>query len=296
MKEFIVFALAAGLAAFPLCGAMASSLPLKRVVLSTSGLAQFTHSGEAAAGSTLDLTVRLDQVDDLLKSLTIFDREGAIGPVSLQGKAPLAELFRDLPFGPEALQSQAALLNALVGAEIEIEGHVSAKGKVFRVGEEYTQLPNNGGQITRHRLTILTEDRGFVQAVLEELSSLRFTEPQTKAQIERALTGLAQNRAKERRALSITLAGQNTREVGFTYVVANGLPSGPAGWRRQGAAARLGHHREPDRQRLDGYRAVADFRQPGGAAPAVVYGVLRGSSGGPSCGCAKSCAAQGRCG
>ncbi len=120
-------------------------MPLKRVVLSTSGLAQFTHTGEAAAGTALELPVRLDQVDDLLKSLTIFDREGALGAVSLPGKSPLSELFRDLPFGPDALASQSALLNALVGAEIEIEGSVTAKGRVFRVEEERVQLPNNGG-------------------------------------------------------------------------------------------------------------------------------------------------------
>lgn len=210
-----VSALAIGLS----CAAQAAELPLRRVVLSTSGLAQFTHGGEATPGATLDLSVRLDQVDDLLKSLTIFDREGAVGAVSLPGKTPLAELFRDLPFGADALNSPSALLNALVGAEIEIEGQVNARGRVFRVEEERTQLPDNAGQVTRHRLTILTE-RGLVQAVLEELSALRFTDAQTREQIDRAMTGLATNRAKDRRMLSISLLGQNARQVGFSYVVA----------------------------------------------------------------------------
>ncbi len=215
MKRMALAVVAAGLA----FGAQADELPLKRVVLSTSGLAQFTHSGEAAAGAALELPVRLDQVDDLLKSLTIFDREGALGAVTLPGKSPLPELFRDLPFGPDALASQAALLNALVGAEVEIEGNVTASGRVFRVEEERAQLANNGGQTLRHRLTVLT-DKGFVQAVLEELSALRFTDPKTRAQIDRALLGLAENRAKERRTLSIGLLGQGKRAVGFSYVVA----------------------------------------------------------------------------
>jgi hypothetical protein len=87
------------------CGVQAAELPLMRIVLSTSGIAQFTHSGPVTAGSTVDVAVRFDQVDDILKSLTVFDRAGAIGPVSMPGQAPLAELFRDLPFGPEALDS-----------------------------------------------------------------------------------------------------------------------------------------------------------------------------------------------
>src|ERR1700674_1835688 len=199
--------------------AQGAELALTRVVLSTAGLAQFTHSGPITAGSAVDLAVRLDQVDDILKSLTIFDREGAIGAVSLPGKAPLTELFRDLPFGPDALNSPAALLNALVGSEVEIAGQVNARGRVFHVEEERIQLPNNGGQTIRHRLTLLT-DRGFVQAVLEEVSALRFVDGPAKAQIDRALAGLAQNRAKDRRSLSIDLLGQTTRDVGFSYVVA----------------------------------------------------------------------------
>ncbi|WP_088348672.1 MULTISPECIES: DUF4139 domain-containing protein [Rhodomicrobium] len=215
MKRIVIAALAVSFSG----SAMAEQLPLKRVVLSTAGLAQFTHAGEVVAGTTIDLSVRLDQVDDLLKSLTVFDQEGAIGGVSLPGKAPLAELFRDLPFGPEALNSLPNLLNALVGSEIEIEGPVNAKGRVLRLEEVQARLPDDGGQQVQHRLTMMTEG-GFVQAVLEELSAVRFNDENTRNQIDRALKGVAANRAKERRTLAINLLGRTTRPVGFSYVVA----------------------------------------------------------------------------
>ena len=50
------------------------------------------------------LSVRLHQVDDILKSLTVFDKEGAIGgdPVRLEG-AP-GRTVPDLPFGPDVLE------------------------------------------------------------------------------------------------------------------------------------------------------------------------------------------------
>jgi hypothetical protein len=198
--------------------AKSAELPLERVVLSTAGLAQFTRAGSITAGSSVDLTVRLDQVDDVLKSLTVFDRQGAIGAVSLPGKAPLAELFRDLPFGPSALNSLAALLNALVGSEVEVQGKVDAKGRVFRVETEQVALPNNGGTTQRHRLTLMA-DKGLVQTLLEDTTALRFTDG-ANAQIERALAGLTENRAKERRQLSIGFLGEGTRKVAISYVVA----------------------------------------------------------------------------
>ncbi|NVO13405.1 MAG: DUF4139 domain-containing protein [Rhodoplanes sp.] len=227
----------------------AAELPLVRVVLSSAGLAQFLHAGPVTGGASIDLPVRLDQVDDLLKSLTVFDREGGVGAVSLPGKAPLVELFRDLPFGPDALASPTALLNALVGAEVEVAGPVTAKGRVFRVEPEETALPANGGTVTRHRLSLMTE-RGLVQAVLEDLTSLRFTDPETRAQIDRALAGQSQNRAKDRRTLSIGFLGEGTRRAGLGYVVAAPV------WK---TSYRLVLPKEGGKARLQGWAVVENL-------------------------------------
>jgi hypothetical protein len=231
------------------CGGQAAELPLTRVVLSTSGIAQFTHSGPVTAGSDVDVAVRFDQVDDILKSLTVFDKAGSIGPISLPGQAPLAELFRDLPFGPDALDSSRALLNALVGSEVEIAGPVNAKGRVFRVEDQAVALPNNGGTTTRHRLTLMT-DGGLVQAILEDVTTLRFPDPQVRTQIERALAGLAENRAKERRRLSIGFLGEGTRNAAISYMTAAPI------WK---TAYRLVLPRDGGNARLQGWAVVENL-------------------------------------
>ncbi|MFD2232943.1 hypothetical protein [Phaeospirillum tilakii] len=205
-----------------------AELPLTRVVLSSSGLGQFGHEGPAAAGTSIGLAVRRDQVDDVLKSLTVFDAAGALGPVSLPGRDPLDQLFRDLPFDREALGSPAGLLNALVGSEVEISGPVSARGRILRVEPEKVALPDNGGTVTHHRLALMTE-RGLVQAVLEDLSALSFTDPAARRQIERALGGMAENRARDRRRLSIEVQGQGSRPIAVSYVVA--APIWKTSWR-----------------------------------------------------------------
>lgn len=215
-------------AALPVTLAGAAELPLTRVVLSSAGLAQFTHQGSAAAGTTIDLPVRLDQVDDVLKSLTVFDAAGAVGPISLPGREPLDELFRDLPFDREALASPTDLVNALVGSEVEIAGPVAARGRIFRVETERVATPDGHDVTTRHRLSLLT-DKGLVQAIFEEITALAFTDPQARGQIDRALAGLAENRAKERRSLSIGVLGTGSRPVAVAYVVA--APIWKTSWR-----------------------------------------------------------------
>ena len=214
---------------FTLVGAAGGAeLPMTRVVLSSAGLAQFTHEGTAAAGSSIDLAVRLDQVDDVLKSLTVFDAAGGIGPVSLPGREPLDELFRDLPFDRDALASPTELVNALAGAEVEITGPVAARGRIFRVEAEPVTLPDGRQTTQRHRLSLLT-DKGLVQAILEDVTTLTFTDPQTRGQIDRALAGLAENRAKDRRTLSIGVLGSGSRSVAVAYVVA--APIWKTSWR-----------------------------------------------------------------
>jgi len=206
----------------------ANILPLTRIVLSSAGLGQFGYEGLASAGSRISLPVRRDQVDDVLKSLTLFDPAGGLGPVSLPGRDPLEELFRDLPFGREALNSPPALLNALVGSEVELSGPVSARGRIFKVEPEKVALPDNGGTLTQHRLSLMTE-KGLVQAVLEEATSLKFTDPAARGQIDRALRAMAENRARDRRQISIEILGQDSRPVALTYVVA--APIWKTSWR-----------------------------------------------------------------
>jgi hypothetical protein len=208
--------------------AAAAELPLTRVVLSNAGLAQFTHEGRVSGGATVDLSVRLDLVDDVLKSLTVFDAAGAVGPVGLPGREPLAELFRDLPFDGNALSSPSKLLNALVGTEVEIGGPVAARGRVFRVEAEPVTSEDGKERRIRHRLSLLT-DGGLVQAVLEDVTTLTFTDPQTRGQIDRALAGLAANRAKGRRTLTIDVLGSGERKIAVAYVVA--APIWKTGWR-----------------------------------------------------------------
>ena len=57
-------------------------LDLDTVVLYRNGIGYFERSG-SVSGDTLSIKVRKDQVDDLLKSLTVVDREGKVVSVSM---------------------------------------------------------------------------------------------------------------------------------------------------------------------------------------------------------------------
>src|ERR1700760_4698848 len=66
--------------------AEAADLVLKRVVLSTGGGGYLESEATVEGDASLTLDVPLDQVDDVLKSLIVFDSNGSAGEITLPGR------------------------------------------------------------------------------------------------------------------------------------------------------------------------------------------------------------------
>ncbi|WP_437963404.1 DUF4139 domain-containing protein [Sorangium sp. So ce260] len=199
-------------------GGAAGALALRRVVLSTGGVGYFEHEARVRGDAELSLEVRLDQVDDVLKSIVVHDDRGATGNITLPGREPLRDLFRELPFDEGALESEAALLNALRGAEVRTRGPAGAvDGRIVAVTAAQVALPG-GGSENRHRLALMS-DGALKQVVLEELESVELVEERLQQQVGAALLGLASRRQRNRRELVVRTAGQGERIVRVAYVV-----------------------------------------------------------------------------
>ena len=97
--------------------AQAAGLVLKRVMLSSAGVGYFEYAADVDGPATLGLDVPLAQVDDVLKSLVVFDDAGGIGGIELPGRDQTHSAFGDVPFGPDGLSSPLAYLNSLAGCE-----------------------------------------------------------------------------------------------------------------------------------------------------------------------------------
>jgi Domain of unknown function (DUF4139) len=199
--------------------AFAQDLTLKRVMLSSGGLGYFEYEAAVDGDATLKLTVSLDQVDDVLKSLVVYDDKGGIGGLSLPGKEPLRQTFKDMPFDQTALDSPAALLQALKGAQISVGGPRTMSGRIVSVEEETQTLNGGKATIKRTRVALLT-DRGLQQFILEDAENLQFADAALRDKVGQALAAIQSNRAKEARTLDLSARGQGKRTVRVAYIVA----------------------------------------------------------------------------
>ena len=192
----------------------------------------------------------LDQVDDILKSLVVYDDSGTAGEITLPGRAPLTQSFANLPFDQAAFDSAPALLNALQGAEVRVTGAKPMSGRLLRVVEE-TSRGADGLAISRNRVTLVT-DAGIEQVILEDAGSIAFADPELHKKVATALSQLASHRSADRRRLAIESHGSGKRVIRVGYVV--GVPL----WK---ASYRLSLPADPhaDHARLRGWAVLENF-------------------------------------
>jgi Domain of unknown function (DUF4139) len=200
-------------------GAGAQSLDLKRVTLSSSGVGYFEYEAVVDRDATLRLPVKLDQVDDVLKSMVVYDTKGGVGGISLPGREPLAELLRQLPFDAAALNSMPELLQALRGAQLVVRTATGElRGRIVAVEPFTTQAHGKDGGSTTHNRVALMTAQGIQRFVLEEARSWQFADAALRNQVDGALASMAANRARDGRTLEIVTKGSERRTVRIGYV------------------------------------------------------------------------------
>ena len=217
MRHFLASLALLGLFAFPTL-AFAQDLALKRVMLSSGGMGYFEYEATVDGDATLKLTVSLQQVDDVLKSLVVYDDKGGVGGLSLPGREPLAQAFKDLPFDQDSLASPSQLLATLKGAQITVGGSRAITGRIVSVQEETVALGNDKGTTTRTRVTLFT-DRGLQQFILEDAENLQFADTTLRDKVGQALVAIQGNRAKDARTIELSTRGTGKRTVRVAYIV-----------------------------------------------------------------------------
>jgi hypothetical protein len=194
-------------------GAAKIPLALKRVSLSSSGVGYFEYEASVTGDAILSLPVALDKVDDVLKSLVVYDAQGRIGGISLPGLDPITQTMKQLPFDASALQSPEKLLDALRGAEISVLAKTPMRGRIVSV----KPIEATDKEPLKHQVLLMTA-QGLQQFILETADSIQFEEPALREQIQTTLAALANNRAKDSRTIEIISQGNSSRRVRVGYV------------------------------------------------------------------------------
>jgi hypothetical protein len=224
-----LFSPAAQTPSSPLSGEIEESrLPLNRVVLYSSGVGYFEHRFQAAGPLGLSLSFDYSAINDVLKSLTIFDPASAAVSVRYPSEQTLSRTLESLGVslpgfdggqtGGDFLPVLGALLQSLRGAEIQIPGSPPLSGRILSVSGPGS--PEEQGE--RASLLLLTP-QGIRRVFLDALESFSFTDPEITGDLNRALDLIAASRDSRQRRVNLSLPRDrgtpNLREVRLSYVI-----------------------------------------------------------------------------
>ncbi len=217
-----------GLSIFALsaCGATAqqhgganaeAQLPIKRVVLYQNGIGYFERQGKLK-GNLLTLQIRPSQINDLLKSLTVIDRnEGRAMSVSLPLEKTSAQILSELP---EQVRGAGGLLDVLRvfrGARVTIEGSEgSAKGRV--VGVEPMETLSGESVLKDWRLTLKSNGSLKVYPV-SAITRISIKDRTLTRGLDQSLDVSLNEGNWKPISLSVRLAGNPNHDLQVSYIV-----------------------------------------------------------------------------
>jgi len=193
-----------------------SSLPLNRVVILTSGLAYYEHSGQINGNVNIDFPFRLDAVNDALKTLIINDPSSANPSVAYQSEQTLYQTLRSLSIDLSDQPNLALILSRLRGVEIEIYSPTLFSGRV--VGIEYRTV-SSGFMASNEPWLLLNTSQGLRSFNMSTINSIRFLDPVVEQDLNRALDLIASSRNSFSRLLTVNLPGNDRRDVTVSYVI-----------------------------------------------------------------------------
>ncbi len=196
-------------------------LPVTKVVLYQNGVGYFERRGKLR-GKEVELRVRPDQVNDVLKSLSVLDLSGGTpSSASLPVEKSGDRLAQELPPQVRNATGMLGLLGVLRGAEVEVDGDEGAlRGRV--VGVETTQrryVNGNGEQVSAEPiLTLLANDDQLQTVAVSQIRRLTIGDKTLSVGLQQSLDISKSDGAWKPISVTVRLAGDESHDLIISYI------------------------------------------------------------------------------
>jgi len=205
----------------------AVSLPISQVIMFNSGVGHFTRAGEVDGDARVDLTFPEQDINDLIKSMTLRDLSpnGRVAAVTYDSHDPIDRTLASFAINLNNSPNFAAILTQARGEQVEVTLINTANqpgnltGKIIGV-EQQAQASKEGPPITVSVLNLWCAE-GVRAIKMGEVQKLRFMNPIIENEFRRALETLALSHDSLKKAVSLHFAGEGKRKVEVGYVIEN---------------------------------------------------------------------------
>lgn len=203
-----------------------AALPIKTVVLFSSGVGYFERRGSVDGDARVDLTFQVRDINDLIKSMVIRDEKGMVASISYDSFEPVERTLKSFAVNLTGNPTFGQILTQLRGEKVEVVLNPTVTtqpgtitGSVLGI-ETQRQAVKEGPPVETEFLNLWCAE-GVRSIKLSEVQRLRFLNPVMESEFRRALDTLALSHDAQKKAVSLTFTGEGKREVRVGYVVEN---------------------------------------------------------------------------
>jgi hypothetical protein len=193
------------------------NLPLKRVVLFSSGVGFFENAGKVQNDAKVEMKFKVDQINDLLKSMVVEDLDGGqVSTVNYGSKDPITKTLKSFAVDLTANPTMAQLLGQIRGEKVELEAPNKVTGVIVGVETHKKQVGENQF-IDTDVLNLLTDD-GLRSVPMDTVSRLKLVNEKLDGELKKALALLASGHDSDKKAVEISFLGKGERRVRVGYI------------------------------------------------------------------------------
>lgn len=202
-----------------------TTLPIRRVILYSNGVAYIERRGMVSGNAEIDLSFKQSQVDDVLKSMIVLDLgQGRIGAVSYNSSQPASARTAEIPFAVDAETNDgggiAKVLSQLQGERVSItSAKGTATGAILTVETRKIDADKDRPARTSHFLVIASETGEISNHDLAEVKGVRLMDEGSRSDLNEFANATASTRRRDAKTISVTSQGSGTREMVVSYTV-----------------------------------------------------------------------------
>ncbi len=190
-------------------------IPLRRVVMFTSGLSYFEHETEVDGAVQLELKFDRKDVNDLLKSLVVQDLGGGrIDVVSYPSLVPVSDQLRDLSIDLTSHPTLGELLHQLRGEQVQLD-----EGTMIGTIVGVELKPQGvGQQVLKREVLNLSTETGLRSVMLDTVGAIELTNAELNVELREALQLLVADRRADKKTVCFDFVGKGQRTVRIGYI------------------------------------------------------------------------------
>ena len=211
-----LFAVAAAVAARAE-GPEKANLPLKKVVLFSSGVGFFEHFGQVEGNASVEMKFKAEDINDLLKSMVVQDLDGGqVSTVTYGSKDPITKTLKSFSIDLTVNPTMADLLRQVRGERVVIEAPNEISGVILGVETRKKRIGDD--EIIEVDVLNLLTDEGLRAVPLETIGRIKLANEKLDAELRKALGILASAHATDKKSVELSFLGKGTRRAWVGYI------------------------------------------------------------------------------